>query len=63
MNYLAVGGISLEGTDMVGDKKAYKVKITDNKTAFYDAETGLKLQEVNVLEMQGQTMQQTMILG
>ncbi len=63
LNYLAAGGISLEGTDMVGDKKAYKVKITDNKTAFYDVETGLKLQEVNVLEMQGQTIQQTLILS
>ncbi|PIB38070.1 M16 family metallopeptidase [Maribacter sp. 4G9] len=62
LNYLAAGGISLEGTDMVGDRKAYKVKITDNKSAFYDTETGLKLQEVNVLEMQGQTMQQTMML-
>ncbi len=62
LNYLVVGGISLEGTEMVGDKKAYKVKITENKTAFYDVGSGLKLQEVNVLEMQGQTMQQTMVL-
>lgn len=59
LNYLATGGIELEGTEMVGDKSAYKVKITDGKTAFYDTETGLKLQEVNVAEVQGQQMQST----
>lgn len=59
LNYLAAGGISLEGTEMVQDKNAYKVKITDTKTAFYDTETGLKLQEINVAEIQGQQMQST----
>lgn len=59
LNYLAAGGIELEGIERVGDKSAYKVKITDGKTAFYDAETGLKLQEVNVAEIQGQQMQST----
>ncbi|MGB3144133.1 MAG: insulinase family protein, partial [Maribacter sp.] len=33
--------------------------VTDSKTAFYDADTGLKLQEVNVAEVQGQQMQST----
>ncbi len=61
LNYLAAGGITLDGTENVGDKKAYKIKVTDNKTVFYDAETGLKLQEVNLLEMQGQQMQQTLM--
>lgn len=59
LNYLATGGISLEGTEMIGDKSAYIVKITEGKTAFYDTETGLKLQEVNVAEIQGQQMQST----
>ncbi len=59
LNYLSVGGISLEGMEMVGDKNAYKLKVTDNKTVFYDAETGLKLQEINVAEMQGQQVQST----
>ena len=59
LNYLADGGISLAGTEAVGDKKAYAVKISDNKTAYYDTETGLKLQEVNTMQMQGQQIQQT----
>ena len=59
LNYLSAGGISLEGTEMVGEKNAYKIKVTDGKTAFYDTETGLKLQEVNVLEAQGQKVQST----
>ncbi|MFS4468765.1 insulinase family protein [Maribacter sp. 2210JD10-5] len=63
LNYLAAGNIALEGTEMVGDSKAYKLKITDNKTAYYDAETGLKLQEVTSAEVQGQQMKQTLLLG
>lgn len=62
LNYLIAGDISLEGTEAVGDKKAYKLKITDEKTVFYDVETGLKIQEVNLQEMQGQTIQQTTVL-
>ncbi len=62
LNYLAAGGVSLEGITPVGDKKAYKLKITEKKTAFYDVATGLKIQEVNVEEMQGQQVQQTLQL-
>lgn len=60
---MIAGDISLEGVESVGDKKAYKLKITDEKTVFYDVESGLKLQEVIVQEMQGQTVQQTMAFG
>lgn len=59
LNYLAAGGISLEGIEVVGDKKAYKLKITDNKTAFYDVETGLKLQDITLQEVQGQQVSST----
>lgn len=59
LKYLNDDTISLEGTEPVGDRSAYKLKITDGKTAFYDVETGLKLQEVHVAEMQGQQMQST----
>ncbi|TLP82591.1 insulinase family protein [Maribacter sp. ACAM166] len=59
LNYLTAGNITLEGTEMVGEKKAYKLKITANKSVFYDAETGLKLQEVTITEMQGQHIQST----
>jgi zinc protease len=44
---------------MVGDKNSYKLKVNDKKLAFYDIETGLKLQEVNITEMQGQQMTST----
>jgi len=59
LNYLAAGGITLEGIEAVGDRKAYKLKITDNKTAFYDTETGLKLQEITNQEVQGQQVSST----
>ncbi|MFT6370202.1 MAG: putative Zn-dependent peptidase [Maribacter sp.] len=61
LNYLTAGDVSLEGTEAIGDKKAYVVQIRDNKTAFYDMETGLKLQEVNTMEMQGKQVQQTFL--
>lgn len=59
LSYLNAG-VSIEGIEVVGDKKAYKIKITESKSNFYDIETGLKLQEVNALEMQGQSMEQTL---
>lgn len=54
LNYLN-GGVTLEGVEDVDGKKAYKIKISDAKSAFYDVETGLKLQEMQTQEAQGQT--------
>ncbi|WP_299800444.1 pitrilysin family protein [uncultured Maribacter sp.] len=51
--------IVIEGMEMVGEKNAYKLKVGENKSAFYDVETGLKLQEVTVTEMQGQQIAST----
>ncbi|MDO6471168.1 insulinase family protein [Maribacter sp. 1_MG-2023] len=51
--------ITLEGMEMVGDKNAYKLKVGENKSAFYDVETGLKLQEITVTEMQGKQIAST----
>ncbi|MEM1259391.1 MAG: pitrilysin family protein [Bacteroidota bacterium] len=62
LNYLVAGDVSLEGIEPVGEKKAYKLKISDSKTAFYDTETGLKIQEINVQEVQGQTIQATVVM-
>jgi predicted Zn-dependent peptidase len=59
LNYATLEGIALEGMEMVGDKNAYKLKVNDNKFAFYDVKTGLKLQEVNITDMQGQQMTST----
>jgi len=63
LNYLAAGDVTLEGIEPVGDKKAYKLKISDDKTAFYDVETGFKIQEVNSQEVQGQQMTSTLGYG
>lgn len=57
VNYLVAGEIKLDGVEMVGDRKAYKLKISEEKSVYYDTETGLKLQEVTTQEMQGQSMQ------
>lgn len=63
LNYLAAGNVSLEGIEPVGDSKAYKLKISDGKTAYYDMETGLKVQEINTQEVQGQQMTSTLGYG
>lgn len=60
LNYLN-NNVVLEGIETVEGKKAYKLRITDEKSIFYDMESGLKLQEINTTEMQGQEMQQTLI--
>ncbi|WP_405412329.1 M16 family metallopeptidase [Maribacter sp. Asnod1-A12] len=51
--------VVIEGMEMVGDKNTYKLKVGENKSAFFDAETGLKLQEVTITEMQGQQIAST----
>ncbi|WP_228236368.1 M16 family metallopeptidase [Allomuricauda sp. M10] len=63
LNYLAAGNVSLEGIEPVGDSKAYKLKISNDKTAYYDVETGLKVQEINTQEVQGQQMSSTLGYG
>ena len=63
LNYLVAGNVSLEGIEPVGDSKAYKLKISEGKTAYYDVETGLKIQEVNTQEVQGQQMTSTLGYG
>lgn len=60
LNYLN-NNVVLEGIETIEGKKAYKLRISDEKSIFYDMESGLKLQEVNTTEMQGQKMQQTLI--
>ncbi len=58
LNYLN-SDISLEGVESLNGKKAYKLKISAEKTVFYDAESGLKVQETTTAEMGGQTMTST----
>jgi predicted Zn-dependent peptidase len=53
------GGVALDGMEDVNGKKAYKVKVSEEKTLYYDVETGLKVQEVTKAEMMGQQMTTT----
>ncbi|QLG45621.1 M16 family metallopeptidase [Costertonia aggregata] len=62
LNYLN-GGVTLEGIEPVDGKKAYKIKVSDSKVSFYDVETGLKLQDVQTQEVQGQQMSSTIGYG
>ncbi|MEM9142401.1 MAG: insulinase family protein, partial [Bacteroidota bacterium] len=55
--------IQLEGIEAVDGKKAYKLKMSDERVLFFNMESGLKVQEMNTLEMQGQQMQQTTTYG
>jgi len=48
--------ITLEGVESVNGKNAFKVKVSDEKTSFYDMESGLKVQDVTNAEVQGQQM-------
>ena len=45
--------IELVGTALVDDQKAYEIKITDNKTEYYSIESGLKIKEVEIQEIEG----------
>ncbi len=45
--------VELVGTSIVNDEKAYEIKVTDNKSVFYSAETGLKLKEFESQEVDG----------
>ncbi|MGB6152338.1 MAG: insulinase family protein [Pricia sp.] len=58
-NYLKDDSITLEGMETVDGKKAYKLKLSDEKSAFYDMETGFKVQETTTAEMGGQQMVST----
>lgn len=51
--------ITLESVEKVNGKNAYKLKIADDKWLLFDQESGLKVQEINVAEMGGQTMTST----
>lgn len=55
--------ISLTGIEMVDDRPAYVVKVSENRVAYYDTETGLKLKQVTTQEMQGQTISQSTSFG
>ncbi|MGA1773117.1 MAG: M16 family metallopeptidase [Flavobacteriaceae bacterium] len=55
--------MSLIGIEMVDDRPTYAVKVSENRVAYYDTETGLKLKQVTTQEMQGQTISQSTSFG
>ena len=55
--------MSLTGIEMVDDRPAYVVKVSEKRVAYYDTETGLKLKQVTTQEMQGQTISQATSFG
>lgn len=55
--------MSLTGIEMVDDRPAYVVKVSEKRVAYYDTETGLKLKQVTTQEMQGQTISQSTLFG
>jgi predicted Zn-dependent peptidase len=59
LDYLDNSDITLEGMETVDGQKAYKLKLSDEKYAFYDMESGLKVQETTSAEMGGQQMTST----
>jgi len=59
LSYLSDATIKFEGIETIDGKKAYKLKLSEEKTAYYDMETGLKIQETTMADMGGQPMTST----
>lgn len=55
--------LKIESIEQIGDRKAYKIAVTENQWAFYDTETSLKLMELNSVQMNGQTMDNAVKFG
>ena len=55
--------ITLEGITVIDGKKTYKLKLSDEKTSFYDIESGLKIRDELSFEANGQTMNTTFDYG
>ncbi|WP_299435179.1 pitrilysin family protein [uncultured Aquimarina sp.] len=51
----------LEGVEPYEGGKAYKLKMSEQKTTFFDTETGLKIKDIIVQEMAGQTISSAMM--
>jgi zinc protease len=53
---LTPGDAKVMGIEQVDGKDAYAVALSDDTTAYYDVETGLKVQSVKTVSQMGQTM-------
>jgi len=63
LDYLAAANTTLDGMQKVDGKDAYLIKVSDKKTNFYDAESGLKIKEVSTVEANGQSISQALEMG
>ncbi|MBW1295244.1 M16 family metallopeptidase [Aquimarina litoralis] len=50
---------TLEGIEPYENGKAYKLKMSDKKTSFFDTETGLKIKDIVIQEQGGQKVSST----
>ena len=55
--------VTLEGVEVIDGKKTYKIKLSDEKTSFYDIETALKVRDEVNIEANGQPMKTTFDYG
>ncbi|MBD0851475.1 M16 family metallopeptidase [Maribacter arenosus] len=52
--------MEVEGIEVINGKKAYKLKLSDVKSTFYDIETALKVRDVMSVNVDGKIMVMTM---
>lgn len=65
-NMMASEKTKLAGIEKVGEKDAYKIEVPGEmvqSTFFYDVESGLKLKESSIINMNGQTQNKEIIYG
>jgi predicted Zn-dependent peptidase len=55
--------VTLDGVEVIDGKKTYKIKLSDEKTSFYDIETALKVRDKVNIEANGQPMNTTFDYG
>lgn len=58
-NYLKKENLILSSIESINGEDAFVVKISDNKTNYYSVNSGLKIQEINTQEVNGQTISST----
>jgi len=49
--------VKMESIEQLGDQKVYKIQLAEGEYAYYDTQNGLKLMESTLIEMNGQTIE------
>ncbi len=63
LNYMNDASITVEKIENIDGKDAYAIKLSDKRIAFYDVETGLKVQETTKVDANGQEVSITINYG